>query len=164
MTNETRGRGQRLIALFLVVQTLAIVGSGQCWALDPAPVVSMISLIANPEKFDRKPVWVTGYARFGFEESSLFLCPYDAQERIDDNALAIFVDLGKLKPHRKPNESEMQNREDWEAIFDHHTVVVKGTFLYPKEGFWTGYPNGIIDKITDIDLNDTRPRMGKRVN
>lgn len=136
---------------WLIVTSVSV---EKCWALEPRPVVSMISLIAQPEKYDRKIVGVTGYMTLGFERNWLFLSPYDSQEFITDNA--IFVDFGNaLEPNRELKESDKAKQKEWRALFDHETVEVQGTFYYPKkEAFWRGYPNGILTNITDIQLHD----------
>jgi len=85
---------------------------------------------------------------FGFETSSLFLSPYDAQEYNTLNA--IYLDLGKT-------DESLQRR--WAALFDHQTVDVEATFYYPQKhpegsyGIGTGYPNGLLANITSIRLH-----------
>lgn len=137
----------------------------RCWALQPEPVVSLVSLIAEPEKYDGKVVVVTGYVSLGFERSFLFLSPYDSQEFILANAL--FLDLGNaaLEPRRELNESDKGKRKHWEALLDHETCEVQGTFYYPKKegGFWTGYPNGLITNITDMRLNVVHPQFSSEM-
>ena len=72
-------------------------------------------------------------------------------------------DLGNaaLKPRRELNDSDRWKRKHWEALLDHETGEVHGTFYYPKKegGFWTGYPNGIITNITDMRLNNVHPQF-----
>jgi hypothetical protein len=120
----------------------------------------MISLIAEPEKYDGKTVVVIGYLSLGWERSFLFLSPYDSQEFITENAL--FLDLGNaaLEPRRELSESDKTKRKRWEAFLDHETGEVHGTFYLPKKAgaYWTGYPNGIITNITDMQLRDVHPQ------
>src|SRR5713101_3287996 len=116
-----------IVLLFLSAIFMSI-RAEQCWALQPEPVVSLVSLIAEPEKYDGKVVVVTGYVSLGFERSFLFLSPYDSQEFILANAL--FLDLGNaaLKPRRELNASDKAKRKRWEALLDHETCEVQGTF------------------------------------
>ncbi len=117
-----------------------------------ARVVSMVSLIAEPEHYNGQRVMVTGYARFGSEESMIFLNPYDSQEFIAENS--IFLDTAK---------SDRAKVRRWRALFDHETIVVEGTFYYPTGAkpreLWTGYPNGIITDITDMRLQNIHPEL-----
>lgn len=155
---------EMMVVLFFSI-TLMIIGPLRCWAVEPAPVVSIISLIAQPEKYDRKVVWVRGYLRLGFRGNFLFLSPYDSQEFITQNAL--FLDIGNtaLESHLKLNDSDKANRKQWQALLDHETVDLQGTFYYPPRngGVWSGYPNGIITEITDIQLHDRHPRIGREL-
>jgi hypothetical protein len=152
------------IVMLLVSSIFTIASRPQCWALQPAPVVSIISLIAAPEKYDRKIVQVTGYVTLGFERNFLFLSPYDSQEFIARNALSLDFGNKVLEPRADLDESEKAKHKQWEALYDHQTVDVKGTFYYPKGvAFWTGYPNGIITNITDIELHDIHRGIGREV-
>jgi hypothetical protein len=111
----------------------------------PLPVVSLMSLITRPEKYDGKRVVVAGYATFGFEHSYLYLSPYDAQYSIDENAVWLEID-----DKRFPN---------WRSL-DHQTVEVEGTFHVPKgAAYWTNYPNGYIGEITHLQLSDPPGRF-----
>jgi hypothetical protein len=134
-------------AVLLVASLCATTGSSS-WADPPHEPVSLISLIAEPEKFDGKLVSVSGYAIFGWETSLLFFSPYDAQEFVSENAL--WLDTAK---------SDKTHVKQWRALLDHQTIVVEGTFSFPwrKKGvFGTGYPNGIITDVTDMHLSDIR--------
>ncbi|HUY26789.1 MAG TPA: hypothetical protein VMV27_05170 [Candidatus Binataceae bacterium] len=114
-----------------------------CSANEPLPVVPLIALIAQPQKYDGKRIVVTGFATMGFENTYLFLSPYDADE-FTNNAL--------LLDFRSVDKSRFQR---WSRELDHKTVEVEGTFYLPKNAaFWTGYPNGIITKITSMQLRD----------
>jgi len=53
--------------------------------------VSMIQLIATPERFDRQRIQVTGYLSSQFENSALYLHEEDYARGITKNALWIEV-------------------------------------------------------------------------
>jgi hypothetical protein len=106
----------------------------------PLPVVSLVSLISRPEKYDGQRVVVKGYATFGFENSYLYLSPYDAQHSIGENAIWLQF-----------KESQFRN---WRSL-DHQTIEVEGTFHVPKNAaYWTNYPNGYVGEITRLQLGN----------
>jgi hypothetical protein len=59
------------------------------------------------------------------------------------------------------SDTDKAKRKRWEALLDHQTVEVQGTFYYPKKegGYWSGYPNGIITNITDMRLHDVHLQL-----
>jgi hypothetical protein len=109
----------------------------------PGEFVSLIALIANPEKYIGKQVRVDGYATVGFENNFLYLNPYDAQVFNTCNAVRLYL------------TAEQSKR--WHHI-DHNPVEVAGTFACPGCGTYVlgGFspcPYGLITKITSFALN-----------
>jgi hypothetical protein len=94
-----------------------------------------VSLISRPEEFDGKKVVVIGYGTIRFEDLYIYLTPYDAQQRITENALGLVLTAAQFKTSYK---------------LDHQTVEVEGTFHRSK----TSNQNGFIDEITEIQLRD----------
>jgi len=146
-----RGALARNVCFTVMVCALSAV---RCEAEPPHEPVSMVALIAQPEKYDGALVSVTGYAVFEWESSMLYLGQYDAQEHIFINGL--WLDT---------NKSDKAKAKYWETFFNHETVTVEGTFQYPwkdKSIFGTGYPNGIITNVTDIRLQRDYQRRTPR--
>jgi len=53
--------------------------------------VSIVSLIANPEKYEDKRISVTGFLHIGFEDTAIYLHQDDYQNSITQNGLWIFL-------------------------------------------------------------------------
>lgn len=70
------------ILLFALARPTAPSGS-----LPGAEAVSMVQLIATPEKFDGKVVFVSGFLRLEFEGNCLYLHKEDYQHAITKNAV-----------------------------------------------------------------------------
>lgn len=100
-------------------------------------VVSIIRLIANPQKYDGEKVVVVGFLRLEFEGDMLYLHEEDYWRRIPENA----VRLGILKKQRPEFEGKNMRY-----------VIVVGTFKAAKPG--TSNLNGSIVDITKIDIWD----------
>ena len=81
--------------------------------------VSMLQLIANPEKYDGKTVGVVGFLRLEFEGNELYLHKEDYDQRITKNG--IWVDLSS------------KVKEDADKL-DMHYVLVFGRFNAGKKG------------------------------
>jgi hypothetical protein len=116
--------------------------------LQPLPVTSLISLISRPEKYDGKNVVVMGYASFGFEDSYLYLSPYDAQHLVKQNALWLDIKGYQFTSFRS---------------LDHKTIAVEGIFHLPENpknrGYWTNYPNGFLE-VTKLRPSEPQSPLG----
>jgi hypothetical protein len=110
-------------------------------------LVSLIALIANPEKFNGKHVRVRGYATVGLENNFLYLNPYNAQVFGVENAIALDLSVAQFTQRRH---------------LDHQPVEVEGTFFFPIGGLGA-CPNGGITKITTFEL-DYGPQVVPREN
>jgi hypothetical protein len=55
--------------------------------------ISIAALVANPERFEGKPVFVIGYYRSGFEHSAVYLHQEDAAHSITANGLWLQADV-----------------------------------------------------------------------
>jgi hypothetical protein len=81
---------------FLLYGILALAISIQTtWAADqqhPPNVVSMIELIANKEKYNGKPVQVSGYLSVRFEDDALYFDENAYEHMFTENALWISID------------------------------------------------------------------------
>ncbi|ALO44314.1 hypothetical protein [Pseudoalteromonas phenolica] len=65
-------------------------------ACSEARNVSLISLIANPEKFDQKCIWVSGYLHTQFEDSRLYLSKEHADRLFTENSIWVDGTEGEL--------------------------------------------------------------------
>lgn len=69
-----------------VLLCVGTVGSAQAHATEYQHV-SMIELIANPEKYDKKPVLIQGYLVLEYENNALYLSEWDGQNYLFRNSL-----------------------------------------------------------------------------
>src|SRR5215471_15964166 len=74
------------IAVRLSIFALTMCFAGQA-STKSAELVSMVQLIASPEKFDGKVVQVIGFLRLEFEGDVLYLHADDYKNRINKNGL-----------------------------------------------------------------------------
>ncbi len=86
-----------LILLMVLLGGLALASPSRLAPLQQIPRnkdVSIIQLIANPEKFDGKPVLVTGFVHVEFEGTGVYLNKEDYRHGIEKNGPAIGVEQG----------------------------------------------------------------------
>ena len=77
------------------------------------PAVSIIQLIANPEKYDRKVVTVIGFLKIRSEHPSLYLAQEDYKHSLDNNISV------EPNPEMKANARQL----------DENYVLLVGTFI-----------------------------------
>jgi hypothetical protein len=121
-----------------------------CWVLagqvaiapEQPKYVSIIQLIANPEKFDGELVVaggflsVTGHRRPAMEESTLFLHREDAENLLLPNSIWL-----------EPTAEMKRNRKELNGMY----VAVTGRFRAGSRGHYFGQPGGITD-ITGCNI------------
>ena len=112
----------------LLVSSLLIANAA---TIDPIRT-SIISLIANPDKYDKRVVSCRGYLRDRFEEKILFLSENDAERLITENGVWMVFDKDAPLP-TKPTESKS---------FDNRYVRVIGTFDKNATGHLSACPSG----------------------
>jgi len=112
------------IVFILIFFTLGIVRSEP---IKEVKNISMIELIANPEKFNGKHVRLIGYSLIKFEVHGVFVSENDAKHSIMKNGLWIVFANIELNKYKKLNEKYILI----EGIFDSHK---KGHFgMYSGE-------------------------------
>ncbi|WP_164850007.1 hypothetical protein [Mucilaginibacter limnophilus] len=105
--------------------------------------LSIINLIANPEKYDGKSIRVNGYLHLEFEGNMLYLHKVDYEKSLSKNAL--WMDFSK--------KSLMAL--DKEKCNDKY-VLVEGVFNSNNTGHM-GMNTGSIEKITRLEVWDFPP-------
>lgn len=95
--------------------------------------VSLIQLIATPEKYHGKKVLVIGYLNIEFEGNAIYLHEEDYKHGLDKNAF--WVDFSKeIKPEK----------------YSKSYVIIEGTFNMNRQGHF-GLFSGTIENITRLD-------------
>lgn len=113
---------------------LAVVGIGrglQGESGENAIPVSLIQLIATPERFDGKLVGVIGFCNLEFEGDALYLHREDFESSLLRNAVAL-----QVPPSLRAQRKELSGQY----------VIVEGRFEAPEPGganIWAGYLEGV---------------------
>lgn len=100
--------------------------------------ISMIRLIATPEKYDGKQIQVIGYLNLEFEGTAIYLHKEDYSKGISDNGF--WVNFSKEIGERK-------NLNNYNKKY----VIIAGTFDMNSRGHM-GMFGGTIKNITRLDL------------
>ena len=99
-----------------------------------APQVSIVHLVANPEKYDGKRVQVFGYLHVRFEDSALYLSKDDADHLIGVNAVWVKYDpAAKLD---RLDGKEIESRSVGDLRYFDGTLCYSGRHLQ-YERTWT---------------------------
>ena len=105
-----------------VFWTLSLAFLSACWEggnpyyLDNDKLVSIINLLATPERYDGEEIQAAGYAIIEFEDTAIYLSEADASYIILENSIWISLD---------PRVTESSN--EWKE-FDREWVLVQGIF------------------------------------
>lgn len=102
--------------------------------------ISLIELIANPQKFDNKPVRTYGFASIEFEQQSLFVHETDKSYAITLNGIEIDTHNGKWENSKTPPE-----------LFNNKWVLIEGVFSNNRHQ-GPPYYSGIIRDIWRIQV------------
>ncbi len=102
-----------------LIAILLIVSAGYCAAADQRPDeiaynVSIIRLIASPEKYHGKRVVVWGFLRLEFEGDTLYLHREDYERSLTANGIHLSLSESQRKPFKK---------------YDRQYVVLSGVFF-----------------------------------
>ena len=135
---------------FLVVAfSCSLLGAVAAAREEPVPV-SVIQLIATPEKFDGKLVSVTGYLVIGQElQTFLFLHREDAEHALDSNVVRVI-----------PSQEMIRHKEELNDMY----VSIVGVFRTTRTvGGWLATEIDDIDSCT-VWSDPARPITHKHDN
>jgi hypothetical protein len=99
-------------------------------------LVSLVALVANPQKFKGVNVQLIGFATLGFERNALYLSREAAE--VADSSSAIWLDVGGLNLTRPKD-------------YDLHYVILAGRFNPENRGH-LGMFAGTIESISRLEL------------
>jgi hypothetical protein len=102
------------------------------------PILSIISLIATPEKYHQKKVKVIGYLNIEFEINGIYLHTEDYERGLTKNAIWVRLDENIRKQINDQNLNQ-------------HYVLIQGIFDMENNGHGDLY-NGEISQIDRITL------------
>lgn len=103
--------------------------------------VSMINLLATPERYHNRKIYVEGFLHMGFEDNGLYLNETDYKHSITKNSL--WVDVSREQANQF---AKGQNR----------FVTIKGTFNSASKGhseLWSGAIKNVVSIDTLITFH-----------
>ncbi len=104
--------------------------------------ISLVKLIANPEKYHGKTMQIIGFLNLEFEGNAIYLHKEDFDHSLSDNA--IWVDTsGDFLKKKKLSD------------YNRRYVIMQGTFDMNRQGHM-GLFGGTINNITRLDVWDLR--------
>lgn len=109
--------------------------------------VSIVSLLATPERYDGKIVQIKGYLNLQFESDAIYLHKEDWEQSIISNAL--WVQLPEGGVFEAINEGTDYSR------FSGHYVLLAGTFNSQQHGHMGAWP-AEISHITRLQILEPR--------
>lgn len=102
--------------------------------------VSLINLIATPEKYDGKLVRVVGVGNINFESNGLYLSKEDYKKCVTKNAVWLDIDEGKLS-------TTYANLKQSNGKY----ILIEGVFDSKKMGHFDRY-SGTVENITRYEF------------
>ena len=133
----------RKYLLAAIMAAIALTASAQ------SPIkVSLINLIATPERFDGKVVWVEGYMHDQFEDQAVYLSKEDGDHWITSNAIwVVETENTKVEMHPSMINSSKSKKPHFET--DHSYVSIIGTFNMGNRGHFGLYA-GELNQVSRI--------------
>jgi hypothetical protein len=110
--------------------------------LDIQENVSLVKLIANPEKYNGKRIQVIGYLHLEFEGNAIYLHEEDFKRRISANSF--WVEFS----------SKLTKKRDLNKFNDKYVIII-GTFNVNEKGHMRMF-GGTLDDIVRLDLWDIK--------
>ena len=109
--------------------------------------VSLVQLLATPERYNGKTVQVTGYLHLQFEDTALYFSKEDAQ--YGSNALWVgFANDVKLETDGNPSRRKRLKL----SSFDCRHVLVQGVFDSSVRGHLGSFPGGVTNISRIVEL------------
>ena len=139
--------------LKVLVMVAALTGSTIAASPQPPPsgeearAVSMIQLIANPDRYEGRLVRLIGVAHFAMEESALYLHREDAETLNSNNAVWLGASPGLTE-------------EEYKALSGAF-VVVEGRFTAKAHGHLGAFP-GELESVRRLQRISTRSDYNKQ--
>jgi len=113
---------------------------------DTVKDVSLIQLIAQPERFDGKPVRFIGFLRIEFEGNAIYLHREDFDHAISNNG--VWVDI--------PTDMTKHQRDE----VNMHYVICAGVFRADNRGHMDMF-SGAITNVRRLEFWSDEPRSTK---
>lgn len=125
-----------------IVEAEYIAGAGSDYGA--IEFVSLIELIANPEKYDGKLISVKGYVHLEFESNAIYLHREDYEHGLSRNSLWLSV-----------NDEVFEQKEKYSDKY----ALVEGTFNARSKGHF-GMHSGSVESIRRLAVLRMLPKTG----
>lgn len=112
---------------FITISLLLLAGVTSYAQPGPSPV-TLLRLLANPEKYDGKEVQVIGYLHLEFEGNGLYLHKEDYDHSILDNMIWVDATADMQKAIKEINDNYVIIRGVFDAKRRGHMGLFSGTF------------------------------------
>lgn len=150
-------KADRFICLLLAISTYgyARAQKGEYNTLSEAKTgefaqsVSIVQIIANPDRYEGKRVRIIGYLQFGEEERAIFLHREDSDQMIAANGIWI-----NLPDDLRPPLADRLNK---------HYVHCEGLFSAKSHGHMGAFPGELSD-VRWLSLSPSRENLNKSSN
>ncbi len=109
--------------------------------------ISIINLIATPDRYQGREVSVAGYAIFGLEVNALYLAKSDVDHGMTKNSICLSGAYEYFELKRKDNSLSLDEIRQMNKSY----VLVTGTFDSNNRGH-AGMHSGCLTKITKITI------------
>ena len=127
--------------------------SVQAWPSRDYPIVSLVRLIANPERYHNQRVRVLGYLVVEFEGTGIYLSKQDADHGIMVNAFMVAFDRTKI-PFDGPHGP---------VRFANQYVCLEGTFDMENPAPWQGTIANVDSVHILSDCGERRERRAREI-
>lgn len=106
--------------------------------------VPLAGLIANPDTYHGKALWVVAYITIDFE--NMTACPSENETQMK-SCLWVNIDDGSYKTEQDYSRYEAM-LQNWKR-FDHQTVAIRATFDKGEKGHFSMWPGGL-KNVTEV--------------
>ena len=132
----------------LIITWLLLLGGFSCFAQNDPSEVTLLRLLANPERFDGREVQVIGYLHLEFEGNGLYLHKEDYDHSILGNMIWVNITSGMQKDLKEINDKY---------------VIIRGVFDANDSGHM-GLFSGTLKKVTRCEFwsDPNNPKPGKK--
>lgn len=141
-SNEGKAKMMARAFVLLLITLMPITRTASDTRVPNAELVSLVRLIATPERYDGKVVLVVGFLRLEFEGNGLYVHEEDYKRGITKNAVWVV------------RNAKVNDRAD---ALNMHYVMLVGTFDASRHGHMDLF-SGSLTNITSVTLWPPRPK------
>lgn len=147
--NESGASSALYRTRFLAIAFLLYIGLGGWASAEQIKDVSIIQLIADPQRFEGQAIRVIGFLRLEFEGNAVYLHREDFEKSILQNGIWIELTESQLRSSRKLNNGY---------------VLIEGTFSASEKGHLGIWPGSLqrVSRLSNWSVDRRRRTQPKR--